>query len=289
MNDAVPKLLRNPRLLAAAGLLLVGAVLAAAVSKPGPRLVSSKPGPRPVPLFVHGGAGLRPALDEIASVFTAETGIPVEYSYKGSGCLLTDIAMSQKGDLYVPGEDFYMEQARRRGFVETDALAAAMSLVLVVQTGNPLGIKELKDLGRPGLRVGLGDCEAVAAGRAAHLALHKAGVLEAVMPNVVMSALNVIELGNAVKLGHLDAALVWDATAALYPPTALTAIPLPAEQRVESPIPVAVLRFAKSPAEARRLMEFMRGEKAAQIWRKHGYGASPAGGPTALAAKTAGP
>ena len=225
-------------------------------------------------LLVHAGAGIRPPLDELGKMFEEKTGVRVDYSYKGSGCLLADICFSRRGDLYIPGELFYVEQARERGFVEDSRVVAQMSTVVIVQKGNPKGIRGLKDLTRRGLRVGMGDPEAVAVGRAANEALVKAGLLHEVEKNVVMQALNVVELGIGVKLRHLDAAIVWDATAHLFGNDVET-IQLPEEWRVDCPIPVGVLSFSSHPAEAERFMNFLATEEAEKAFVKHGYGPPP--------------
>ena len=62
----------------------------------------------PKSLLVHCGAGIKPPMDELGDLFYEKHGVKVEYSYKGSGCLLADIALSRRGDLYMPGEIFYM-------------------------------------------------------------------------------------------------------------------------------------------------------------------------------------
>ena len=231
-------------------------------------------GPK-VSLYVHAGAGIRPPLDELGAAFQKQTGIRVDYNYKGSGCLLADICFSKKGDVYIPGETFYMDQARKKDLVSKDRVVAGMSTVIIVQPGNPKKVSGLRDLGRPGLRVGLGDPEAVAVGRAAAEALVKAGAFEQAKRNVVMSALNVVELGNAVKLKHLDAAVVWDATASLYQKDEVTTLEIPTSWRANSPIPVGVLEFSRHPQEAERFMHFLASSQAARVFQKHGYSAPP--------------
>lgn len=222
-------------------------------------------------LLVHAGAGIRPPLDELGALFEKRTGIRIDYSYKGSGCLLADICLSQRGDLYIPGESYYMTQARQKKFIVKDAIVAGMTMVLIVQPGNPKRIRSLQDLTRQGLRLGMGDYESVAAGKAAREALTRAGIFGQVRKNVIMTALNVIELGNAIKLGNLDAAIVWDATSALYTPREVQTITLPAAYSSYSPIPVGTLKFSKFPRESERFLHFLASPEAARIFRKHGY------------------
>jgi len=222
-------------------------------------------------LLVHAGAGIRPALDELGKMFEKKTAVKVEYNYKGSGCLLPDVCASQKGDVYIPGELYYMQQAVERKFVASYRVVANLTTVLVVQPGNPKRIEGVRDLARPGVRLGIGDAEAVAIGRAARQVLVKAGVWERVQKNVAMGAQNVTELSNAVKLGHIDAAIVWDATAALYTAREMVTIPIPERYRVVSPVPAGALKFSRHLAQAGQFVAFLAGGEAAKVFRKHGF------------------
>ncbi len=95
-------------------------------------------------LVVHAGAGIRPPLDELGKMFEDKYGTRVDYNYKGSGCLLADICFSKKGDAYIPGELYYIEQAQKRGMIAKSRVVANMSVVVIVQAGNPKKIKSLK-------------------------------------------------------------------------------------------------------------------------------------------------
>lgn len=223
------------------------------------------------PLVVHAGAGIRPPLDQLGELFEQRTGTRVDFNYKGSGCLLADITFSHKGDVYIPGELFYLEQARERGFIEDSRVVTAMSTVLIVRQDGPQDVHELADLALPGLRVGLADPEAVAIGRAGAQALERCGVLDAVQANKAMDALTVVELGIGVKLGHLDAAIVWDATAHLFRDS-VREVEIPAECRVDSPVPAGVLSFSTQPAQAQLFVEFLASEEAVAVFLAHGYG-----------------
>ncbi len=229
------------------------------------------PAERPVTLMVHAGAGIRPALDELGARYTAETGVKIEYNYKGSGCLLADICASRKGDAYIPGELYYIEQAVQRDLVSEYRVVANLTTVLVVQPGNPKGIEDIRDLTRPGMRVGIGEPEMVAVGRAAREVLTRAGVWDKMKRNIVMEGQNVSEVGNAVKLGHIDAGIVWDATAALYSPRELTTVEVPEKWRVVSPVPVGVLSFSRFPEESKQFLAFLASDEAEQVFKKHGF------------------
>jgi len=225
-------------------------------------------------LFVYVGAGFRLPVEEAAGRFREQTGIPVELSFGGSGCVLAQASLSRRGDLYMPGEEFFMAQARRRDMIVAERPIAHMWPVVLVQEGNPLGITGLDDLRRAGLRVGLGDPEATACGIAADALLQRRGLKAPVAANQIMAALNVNELGTAVALEALDAAIAWDATADLFAADVdVVAIPPGVGRRTT--IPLGILSYSKRPEAARRFLEFMASpEGGVAVFREHGYDVS---------------
>jgi len=231
---------------------------------------------KPAGLLVHAGAGQRSSLNEIAAAFAAKhPGVRVDFSYKGSGFFLADLSASHMGDLYMPGEEYYLMQAVGKGFVadydpKAD-VAAHFITVIITPKGNPKNIQTVQDFGRPGLRVGLADPEAAAIGLWHEKILAKAGVWEAAKRNATMSAKCIAELGNAIQLRAIDATIVWATTALLYLKD-IEIIPIAPEYRGLVRLPVALLRFSKQPELARNLKAFILSEQGRAIFRAHAYG-----------------
>ena len=73
-------------------------------------------GHRSVVVAFCGSAG-KPALEECAEAFEDKTGIKVEFHFGGSGKMLSELEISKRGDLYVPGSPDYMAKATRDGVV----------------------------------------------------------------------------------------------------------------------------------------------------------------------------
>lgn len=222
-------------------------------------------------LLLYCAAGIRPPVSEIIDVFEKDKGIKVECIYNGSNILLGQIKLSRKGDLFMPGDDYYLEQAKREGFIEDKRVAAYFVPVIMVQKGNPKEIKGLNDLTRKGVRLGAGDVRACAIGMQAVKIFQKNKIpLEDIEVNTVFTAATVNELGAAIKLGHIDAAIVWDAIARYYPQDAqIVAIPM--EQNIISQIPIGVLSFSNNKALSRQFIEFMLSEKGREVFRKYNY------------------
>ncbi|MCS7223270.1 MAG: molybdate ABC transporter substrate-binding protein [Armatimonadetes bacterium] len=222
-------------------------------------------------LLVFAGAAFRPPLEEMAKAFQKKYGIPVQFNFTGSNCLLAQIILTQKGDLFLPGEDFYVEQAEARGYVVKKAVLGYFIPVILVRKGNPKGIKSLADLAKPGLRVGLGDPRACAIGAVGEEVLKKNGLAEKVRKNVVLRAVTAPELANALRLGAIDACLNWDAIAN-YPwvRPAVEVITIPPHQNLVTSNPLAILKTASHPQEAELFFEFAQRE-GQKILQAHGF------------------
>lgn len=223
-----------------------------------------------VALEVHCGAGLQPAMDELGRLFTARTGIRVDFAYAGAGMLLSRLLTTRRGDLYIPGEAFYVDQAAQHGFVAEDRPMCYLTPVIGVRKGNPERIRRLEDLARPGLRVGLGDPKAIAIGPISDRILKRAGLYEAVDKNVSIRAACVPELANALATRSVDAAIIWDVMA-VQNAKHVDAVPIDPPYNEASEVLVALLTCSKHPKEAREFMDFVTSPEGAAVFHKHGY------------------
>jgi molybdate transport system substrate-binding protein len=227
------------------------------------------------PLFFYCGAGLRLAAEPLIAAFRERTGIVVDPTFTGSGCLVGQAEMGRTGDLFMPGELFYMQQAADRGLVTQWRVVAWFVPVILVRDGNPLGIHTLEDLYRPGVRVGLGEPKACAIGDFTPRLLAAKGLsAEALEPNVVATFVTAPEIGNAVKLGSIDAAIQWDAVAAAYLEGG-DVVPIPTEDATRSAVPLGVLATSARPDAARAFLEFVAGPEGQAILESHHYTVDP--------------
>lgn len=226
-------------------------------------------------MLFHAGAGQRSSLDEIRRLYLERhPEARIDFSYKGSGYFLADLQRSREGDLYLPGEEFYLLQAQERGLVasydpEKD-IAAYFVTVMLTRRGNPQGIRTLEDLARPGIRLGLGNPRSCAIGIWHERTFRRAGLWEAVQANAVMSAKCIPELGNAVQHGAIDATIVWSPTAVLYLRDT-EVVPLPPRYRGGVRLPVAVLSCASQPEQAESLKAFVLSAEGKAAFRRHAY------------------
>ncbi|MBN2040621.1 MAG: molybdate ABC transporter substrate-binding protein [Spirochaetes bacterium] len=226
-------------------------------------------------LLFHAGLGQRGALNEVKDVFEKKyPDIKVNFSYKGSGYFIADITRSKQGDLFMPGEEFYLLQAVERGFLtdynsETD-IPAYFVTVIITPKGNPKNIRTIKDFAKPGVRVGLGNPRSCAIGIWHQKTFEKAGIWDKVRSNATMSAKCIPELGNATQHRAIDGTIVWATTAVLYLRD-VEIIPIEHKYRGIIRLPVGVLRFARYREEAQQLMDFILSGEGRNIFHRHAY------------------
>jgi len=221
-------------------------------------------------ILVLAGAGLRDALDPLGEAYRKKTGVRVDFSYGGAGTLLAQLAFSKVGDLYIPGELRYVQQAEERGLILETRIACYFVPVLAVQKDNPKKIRSLEDLVRPGIEVGLGDPRGLAIGPVGDRILERAKLTKAIAKNVVFRAGCIPELANALKLKTIDATILWDATA-FQNRDHIDTLEIPAKWNEAAVVPVGVLRCAQDVDAARRFAEYLTTSEAKAIFREHGY------------------
>ncbi|NPV45909.1 MAG: molybdate ABC transporter substrate-binding protein [Armatimonadetes bacterium] len=233
--------------------------------------VAAKPaGESEVSLLVPCGAALQPAMDVIAETYYRRTGVRVDFAYAGAQMLLGQLAYSRRGDLYMPGEAFWVDQAAKRGLVEDTRTVCWFLPVIMVPKGNPKNIQTVQDMAKPGVRVGIGHPKALAVGPVTKRIMQRAGIWEAVQKNVVMQAGCIPELANAVAMKAADAGILWDACAEMVEEH-VDIIKIDPRLNEVAEVMLATLKVSQHPEEARKFMEYVASDEAAAIFEERGF------------------
>jgi len=220
------------------------------------------------------GAGMRSPVAELVEEFGREHGVTIECDYAGSEVLISRIKLTGQGDLYMPGDMHYVELAEKEGLIASKKTVCYFIPVIQVRKGNPKNIHTLHDLTRPGIKLGLGDPKACAIGRKSSKIFAKNDISEEkVNENVKFRSLTVGELGNHLKLGTLDAVIVWDAVAA-FSPKETEVVTIPRDQNVISTVAVGVLKSSRHPELATKFVEFITSKRGKEVFEKHHYATS---------------
>jgi len=224
-------------------------------------------------LLVYCGAGMRQPMDEIGSLFEGEYGIPINYNYAGSNTLLSQMELTQMGDVYMPGATYYFDIAKEKGITDYEQRVAYHVPVIAVPKGNPAGITSLADLAKPGVTVILGDSKAAAIGRLGDKILEKNGIYDTVANNTIARGATVNELIVYTSMKQADASIIWGDL--VVNSEKMEIVEIPREQNIIKIIPIGTLMFSEQKDAATKFVDFVASPEGKAIFEKHGFTAYP--------------
>ncbi len=153
------------------------------------------------------GAMLRPAVEETITAFEQREGVKVTRVYNGCGILVAQMKAGERPDAYFACDKSFMDEVADLFTDHRDV--STNQLVILVHKGNPHGIKTLTDLGKAGLRLGIGHEKQCALGVLTQRTFKEGGVQEQVMKNVKVQTPTGDMLVNQLRTGSLDAVIAY--------------------------------------------------------------------------------
>jgi molybdate transport system substrate-binding protein len=207
------------------------------------------------PLLVYCAAGIRTPVEAVAAKYERETGMRIQIQYGGSQSLLSNLDLSRRGDLFLPADDSYIDLARQKKLVREVRPLAQMSAVVAVAKGNPARVRSFADLVSGSVKVAQANPDAAAIGKLTREALQKSAAWEQLKARTIVFKPTVNDVANDVKLGSVDAGIVWDAVVAQY--MDLEAVAIPELRPVQAHIAAAVLQCSAQPAAALRFLDYL--------------------------------
>ncbi|MHB0960472.1 MAG: molybdate ABC transporter substrate-binding protein [Pirellulaceae bacterium] len=202
-------------------------------------------------LLVYCAAGMRYPMEEIVADYRRECDVNVTVQYGGSNTLLSQLEVSRMGDLFLAADDSYIRLADEKGLIAEVIPLATMQPVIVSRKDRGETFAALDDLLQPGVRIACGNPDATAIGKMSRMLLEQSGHWSSVERQINAQGVfkpTVNEVANDVKLGSVDAGIVWDTTAAQYPE--LVAVHVPQLDSGRATVDIAVLNAAPNPAAA---------------------------------------
>jgi len=214
-------------------------------------------------------------MDELGGEFENETGINVDIIYGGSGHIFGQLSTSKRGDIFIPGADYYTKRGIEEGLINGNLTKNVTYHIpcILVQKGNPRNITSLEDLNRPGIKVALGGVEECAIGRLSKQMLDNQGLYERIkVNNLEVTTATVNELLTYVAFGTVDAAIVWeDNVGTLVEQGKVDVIEIEPSKNTIKTISISVTRCTKNPELAKEFMDFVCSEEGLEIWGKNGF------------------
>ncbi|OPY75047.1 MAG: hypothetical protein A4E65_03649 [Syntrophorhabdus sp. PtaU1.Bin153] len=166
-----------------------------------------------------------------------------------------------------------MVKAEKEGLVDAKTIRIVAYLVpaIGVQPGNPKRIRSLADLGNPGVKIGIGNPEAVCVGLYAIELLERNGLLNVVRKNIVTHAPSCAATEGLIALKKVDAVIGWEVFSKWNPGKIETVFLKPNEVPRIAYIPAAVSSYTTDRASARKFIDFLMSAEGRKIFTKWGY------------------
>ncbi len=226
---------------------------------------------------VFAGSASLPPLNEIATLFTKETGIEVRRIYGGSGTVLSEMILSKRGDIYLPGSPDFMDIAIAKGVVKACDVKIIAYLVpaIIVQKSNPKNIKGLQDLLRDDVTFAIGDPRSVCVGLYAAEILEKSELATLARKKIKTYGESCEKTANLISMKAVDAVIGWDVFEKWNPDSSQSIKIDSAFLKRAAYIPVALSNYSSNPEDAIRFLNFISSAKGKEIYKKYGYITEP--------------
>jgi ABC-type molybdate transport system substrate-binding protein len=219
-------------------------------------------------ITLYAGSMLRAAIEPTITAFEEREGVKVVRVYNGCGILVAQMQTGPVPDAYFACDVEFMKQVQP---LFSDVIDVSQNqLVILVPKGNPQHIATLKDLARPGLRVGIGHEKQCAMGWLTQRTFKEGGVQTEVMKNVAVQTPTGDMLVNQMRSGSLDAAVAYLSNAA-GAAKELDAVRI---QGLPCSVATQPLGIAKDSANRRlseRLRDALRGQVSQERFASEGF------------------
>jgi molybdate transport system substrate-binding protein len=226
-------------------------------------------------LTVFAAASLTNVLQEVGDAYTAESRIPVRFSFAASSALARQIESGAPADVFVSADQEWMDYLQSRNLIApaTRTNIVTNDLVLIAPADSGLALKIAPGfalaaaLGTSG-RMATGDPASVPVGKYARAALTALGVWSSV-ENRIVAADNVRTALNFVARGEAPVGIVY-ATDARSEPKVRVLDVFPASSHETISYPAATTGGAVP--EAANFLRFLSGPVARALFLKAGFG-----------------
>jgi len=228
---------------AAMGLVLLGACAPAPTRPPTPNTVQSE-------VIVFAAASLTDAFQEIGAAFQqSNPNTKVTFNFGASSQLRTQLEQGARADVFASADQAQMDNAKKANtVVGQDRVFARNRLVLIVPRDNPAEVGDVSDLAKAGLKfvtaqasVPIGQYTAAMLEKASTESTYGVEFKERVEANIVSREDNVRQVVAKVQLGEVDAGVVYatDVTPQVREQVRQIEIPDSLQTLAEYPIGVA--------------------------------------------------
>ncbi|MDD7305027.1 MAG: molybdate ABC transporter substrate-binding protein [Peptoniphilaceae bacterium] len=230
-------------------------------------------------IVVFAAASLTDVLDELKTAYEKENyGVNLTFNFDSSGTLKTQIEEGADVDLFISAAQKQMNELDPKneeygGKVGIDSNSRVDLLenkvCLVVSEGNKNNIEKFEDLNTDKVKtIALGN-EDVPVGQYSEEILKNLGIFDAVKPKVTLGS-NVREVASWVSENTVDAGIIYATDAKAFN---LQVVAEADDSMLDNKViyPAAVLENSKNKEDAQKFLDFLKTDKASEIFEKAGF------------------
>ena len=267
-------------------IILIPALLLTGCARPGagtptPEGTSASATARPAKLSIFAAASLTDAFGEIGKLFeAAHPGVTIAFNFAGSQQLAQQINEGAPADVFASANSKQMDTVIQAGRIGdgTQHAFARNRLVVIYPQDNPARLRELKDLGKPGLKLVFAAQE-VPVGQYSLDFLDKAAAdpaftmsyKEDVLKNVVSYEDNVKSVLAKVALGEADGGIVYTSDISGENGSRVGQLDIPDTLNVIASYPIAPVKGSKNTELAQAFIDLVLSPKGQEVLAKHNF------------------
>lgn len=221
-------------------------------------------------IMLYCAAGIKPAIEKIAQEYEKEFNVRVDIQYGGSGTLLSNLRIAKHGDLYLAADESYIEMAGEYDLVAETQPLAIMKPVIAVKKRNKKNIASVRDLLNAEVQVALANPDAASIGKLSQQILTKENIWDKLKDNVAVFKPTVNDVATDIRLGTVDAGIIWDATVNQFDD--LEQVDVNTFSPYKKQITLGVLKFTSQPTEALKFLRYVSAyDKGGVVFKANGY------------------
>jgi molybdate transport system substrate-binding protein len=225
-------------------------------------------------LFYCGITMVKP-ITEIAKIVEKKHNCKIRITQGGSKDLYASLSSSKIGDLYLPGSEGYRNKNLKDGFLKDGVYVGYNQAGLIVQKGNPKGIKaDLKELTNDKYNVVLCNPDSGSIGKHTKSILKKLDrqLYQDAYSNTMSLGTDSRTLNNSIKNKDADLTVNWLATAYWAGNKEyMDVIRLDSKVAPKKKLIINLLSFSKHPDIAKDFMNIASSKVGKDIFLKYGF------------------
>ncbi|QOG13081.1 ABC transporter substrate-binding protein [Arcobacter sp. FWKO B] len=227
-------------------------------------------------VLIYCGITMVNPIKEISDILKDELDIDIVITQGGSANLFNSLKTSKVGDIYIAGEQRYIDDYINEGFF-TDYIKEIgyNQAAIFVHKGNPYNISSLDDLLRDDISTILCDYNTGSIGKMTKTVLENYGGESF----LTKAYLNSVEIGTdsrninaSLSRNRVDMAINWKSTITFGNHKDLfTVIDIDEQYAPKMTIPAVLLKSSENPELARSIIDFIVSDRGKEIMKKYGF------------------